>query len=340
MKGWDDPTVCQDVLDRARRGDEHAFRELTDPHRRELHLHCYRILGSLADAEDALQETLLAAWRGLDGFEGRASLRAWLYRIATHRCLNALRDAGRRRPPEPQPPFAPPEPTRRTDVTWLQPYPDHLLEQLADTEPGPEARYRSKEAVELAFVAGLQHLPPRQTAVLVLRDVLGFSTSEVASMLDTSTTAVKGTLQRARAQLRARPRPGSVVPPGSPGERDLTQRFAAAFTAGDVEGVVRLLTDDAWLTMPPAPHEYHGRAAIADLLTTFTAWRGRRHLRLVATRANTHPALACYLTRPAEPTAHPAGLLVLRPDGDRIGAVTWFLGHGLTRWFGLPPTVP
>jgi RNA polymerase sigma-70 factor (TIGR02960 family) len=188
----DDAVVSEATLVRARAGDAAAFGELIDPYRRELHLHCYRILGSLTDAEDILQEALLAAWRGLEGFEGRASLRAWLYRVATNRCLNALRDRGRRRPPEPVPPFEPPEPTRRADVTWLQPYPDELLEQLQDPAPGPEARYQTRESVELAFIAGLQRLPPRQVAALVLRDVLGYSIAEVAEMLDSSQMAVKG----------------------------------------------------------------------------------------------------------------------------------------------------
>ncbi|HET6213775.1 MAG TPA: RNA polymerase subunit sigma-70, partial [Micromonosporaceae bacterium] len=198
--------MSQTVLARARAGDEQAFRELTEPYRRELHLHCYRILGSLYDAEDMLQETLLAAWRGLPAFEERASTRAWLYRIATNRCLNALRDAGRRPPPAPVPPFDPPEPTRRGDVTWLQPYPDMLLERIADDAAGPEQRYQAREAVELAFVEALQRMPPRQAASLVLRDVLGFSTAEVAAMLGTSETAIKGVLQRARAAL-GQPRP-------------------------------------------------------------------------------------------------------------------------------------
>ncbi|MEO6082792.1 MAG: RNA polymerase subunit sigma-70 [Umezawaea sp.] len=317
--------MSQVTLDRARAGDGHAFRELTDPYRRELLVHCYRLLGSLTDAEDVLQETLIAAWRGLDGFAGRASLRTWLYRIATNRCLNALRDAGRRRPPEPVPPFDPPEPTRRSDVTWLQPFPD----EFADDAPGPGARYRSREAVELAFIAGLQRLPPRQTAALVLRDVLGYSTVEVADLLGTSPTAVKAALQRARARID---RPESAPPPGSPAERDLAQRFADAFTADDVDGVIALLTDDAWLAMPPAPHEYQGSAAIAAFLAASAAARGHRRFRLVPTRANTQPAFGCYLTGPDEPV----GLVVLTLRGDRIRAITRFIGAELPRRFGLP----
>src|ERR671914_2998843 len=209
--------VPGDALARARAGDDEAFRALTDPHRRELQLHCYRILGSMQDAEDLVQETLLAAWRSLEAFEGRASVRTWLYRIATNRCLNALR-ARSRRPREVQamaPP--PPEPTRRTEPIWLEPYPDVLLEDIPDRSPGPAARYETREAVELAFIGALQNLPPRQRAALVLRDVLGFRTAEVAEMLDTGEVSVKGALQRARATLEARlpaadraPRPNST----------------------------------------------------------------------------------------------------------------------------------
>jgi RNA polymerase sigma-70 factor (ECF subfamily) len=225
--------VEQTALQRARDGDERAFRELTDPYRRELQVHCYRMLGSLTDAEDMLQETLLAAWRGLAEFQERASLRTWLYRIATNRCLNARRGAGRRVPTEPVPPFQPPAPSRRGEITWLQPYPDLLLAALADPAPGPEARYQATEAIELAFVAGLQRMPPRQAAALVLRDVLGFATDEVAGMLGTSHVAVKGALQRARAALD-RGRAGRTPRPGSATERDLARRFADAFVAADL----------------------------------------------------------------------------------------------------------
>ena len=189
------------TLTRARAGEEEAFRSLIEPYRRELQLHCYRILGSLQDAEDLLQETLLAAWRGLDKFEGRASMRSWLYRIATNRCLNARRDSGRRAL-EPRTDLL--APTRITEPPWLEPYPDVLLEGIADLSPGPDARYETKEAVALAFITFLQHLAPHQRAVLVLRDVLGFPASEVASMLDTSEASVNSALQRARATLESR----------------------------------------------------------------------------------------------------------------------------------------
>src|SRR5262245_5750292 len=249
-----------DVLSRARAGDESAFGELVDPFRVELQLHCYRILGSLQDAEDQLQETLLAAWRGLDGFEERASLRAWLYRIATNRCLNALR--GRRRRPQEARMVEPPEPTRRVEPFWLDPYPDVLLEGLPDTVPGPEARYETREAVGLAFAAALQNLPPRQRAALVLRDVLGFRNAEVAAMLERSDASGKAALQRARATLDERMPAGGrerAPLPRSARERELVGRFTAAVERGDTDGVVALLTDDACVTMPPEPYEYQGK---------------------------------------------------------------------------------
>ncbi|MPZ63802.1 MAG: sigma-70 family RNA polymerase sigma factor [Propionibacteriales bacterium] len=333
--------VSQTALDRAQAGDGEAFRELVEPYRHELQLHCYRILGSVVDAEDVLQETLLAAWRGLERFEGRASVRTWLYRIATNRCINALRD-GRRRPPEPQPPFDPPEPTHRRETTWLQPYPDALLEQIPAQAPGPEARYHTKEAVELAFITGLQLLPSRQAATVVLRDVLGFPSAEVAEMLGTTETAIKGTLQRARASLH-RHRPGADdetrPPPDSPRERKLIRGFADAFTAGDLDRVIALLTDDAWLAMPPAPHEYYGPAAIRAFLDASTTWRGSRTLCMVPTRANTQPAFGCYLAEAGEHIGHPAGLVVLTLEDDRIRAITRFLDNNVFAYFGLPDTI-
>ena len=329
----------QTTLQRARDGDERAFRELTDPYRRELQVHCYRMLGSLTDAEDLLQETLLAAWRGLADFQERASVRSWLYRIATNRCLNALRGAGRRIPTEPVPPVQPPEPSRRGEITWLQPYPDALLEGIADPAPGPEARCQATEAVELAFVAGLQRMPPRQAAALVLRDVLGFATDEVAGMLGTSHTAVKGALQRARAALD-RARAGQGPRPGSATEHNLARRFADAYVAGDLTRIVALLTDDAWLSMPPAPHEYHGIDAITAFLRASLDYRGHRRVHLLPARANTQPAFGSYLADPAEPAGTPAGLFVLTMAGDRIQAITRFHLDALYPRFGLPDSLP
>jgi RNA polymerase sigma-70 factor (TIGR02960 family) len=328
------------ILARARGGDADAFRALTDPHRRELQLHCYRLLGSVQDAEDLLQETLLAAWRTLEQFEGRSSLRAWLHRIATNRCLNALRDRARR--PRAVPP-APelPEPTRRPEPLWLSPYPDALLEGVEDRAPGPEARYETREAVGLAFMAALHHLPPRQRAVLVLREVLGFRASEVADMLGSSEAAVKGALQRARAALEARLPAGSregAPLPGSRAERELVARFAAAIERGDVGGVVALLTDEARFTMPPEPYEYEGPGAIRRFLESRPQFRGTP-LRLVPTRANGQPAVGCYLPDARSAIARAYGMLVLTLAGDRVAAVTWFGDRSLFPRFGLPATL-
>jgi RNA polymerase sigma-70 factor (ECF subfamily) len=332
--------VTDDVLTRARAGDEAAFAALVEPYRRELRLHCYRILGSLQDAEDQLQETLLAAWRGLEGFEGRASLRAWLYRIATNRCLNALRDR-QRRPQEVPSMVEPPEPTRMAEPIWLEPYPDVLLEGLADPAPGPEARYDTGESVGLAFVAALQHLPPRQRAALVLHDALAFRTAEVAEMLDTSEASVKGALQRARATVDGRLPHDSrerAPLPSSPGERQLAGRFAAALERGDADGIVSLLTDDAWLTMPPQPYEYQGAQTIASFFYDRTALHG--NLRLVPTRANGQPAFGCYLPDAQAAITRAYGLIVLTLTADRISALTWFGERRLLADFGLPRTLP
>jgi RNA polymerase sigma-70 factor (TIGR02960 family) len=329
--------LTERLLARARAGDEHAFGELTDPHRRELQLHCYRIVGSVQDAEDLVQETLLAAWRGLERFQGRTSVRAWLYRISTNRCLNALRDSGRR-PQEVPSMVEPPEPTRRTEPIWLEPYPDVLLEGVADSSPGPETRYETREAIALAFVAALQHLPPRQRAVLVLRDVLGFHTAETADMLDSSDASVKGALQRARATLEAR-LPASdrerAPLPHSPHERELVGHFADAIEGGDIESIVSLLTDDAWLTMPPYPFEYQGHAAITAFLRDRARIRGAP-LRLVPTRANGQPAFGCYLPDKQAAIARPYGLMVLTLEGDRFSTITWFGDSSVFPYFGLP----
>lgn len=327
------------TLRRARSGDEQAFRELTEPYRRELQLHCYRILGSVQDAEDLLQETMLAAWRGLETFEGRSSLRAWLYRIATNRCLNALRDS-RRQPPEVRRDL--PAPTRVAEPLWLEPYPDALLEGMADEAPGPEARYEAKESIALAFVSGLQHLAPRQRAVLVLRDVLGFRASEVAEMLDTTETSVNSALQRARTSLEGRlPVERDRAPlPHSSAERELLGRFVQAFENSDVDGLVELLTDDALLTMPPQPLEYQGHGAIAGFLADrFATHRGRR-IWLVPTRANGQPAFGHYIEDAHAPIGRFFGVLVLTLDGERIAGITRFGDTGILTRFGLPRTLP
>ena len=268
--------MTTDLITRARAGDSDAFRELTEPHRRELQVHCYRMLGSFQDAEDALQDTLLAAWQGLGGFEGRASLRTWLYRIATNRCLNALRSANRRPAKEWDiPEVEPPEPTRLGEVVWLEPYPDALLEGAINVPLGPEARYAQTEAISLAFVTALQVLPARQRAVLILREVLGYHANEVAGMLDSTVESVNSALKRARASLQRRlPPTGEREPPpapDSPAEQAIVAKFVRAWESGDVDALVALLTADVCISMPPMPLEYQGRDVVARFCASSSA---------------------------------------------------------------------
>ncbi len=333
--------MTERALTLARAGDEDAFRELTEPYRHELQLHCYRIVGSTQDAEDLVQEALLAAWRGLEHFSERASIRTWLYRIATNRCIDWLR-ASSRRPQSVEPMSDLPEPSRVSEPIWLEPYPDVLIEGIADQAPGPEARYEANETIALAFVAGLQHLPPQQRAVLVLRDVLGFQAAEVADMLDSTEAAVNSLLRRARTALDTRlPAAGRerAPLPNSRSEREVVGRFANAVEAGDVETVVALLTDDAWLRMPPQPYEYKGAAAIGRFLNDREAYRGAP-LRLVPTRANGQPAFGCYFPAPHTNIARPYGLLVLTLAGNGIAEITWFADSTVFPHFGLPRTLP
>jgi RNA polymerase sigma-70 factor (TIGR02960 family) len=334
--------VTADLLSRARAGDGEAFRELTGPHRRELQVHCYRMLGSFADAEDAVQETMLAAWQGLGGFtEERASLRTWLYKIATNRCLNARRAASRRPAKEwDVPKVEPPEPTRLGEVVWLQPYPDALLEGAIDVRPGPEARYEQTEAISLAFVTALQVLPPRQLAVLILRDVLGFHASEVAGMLEVTVESVNSALKRARASLQRQQEPavGREPPPaaGSPVEDAIVAKFTRAWESADLDALVALLTDDVFVSMPPMPFEYEGRDVVARFCASLFGV-GRR-FDLVPTRANGQPAFGAYLRAPGG-IRHGIGLYVLTLTGDRICAMTRFEASVLPS-FGLPRTLP
>jgi RNA polymerase sigma-70 factor (ECF subfamily) len=338
--------MAADLLEQARAGDEEAFGRLVEGHRRELQVHCYRILGSVQDAEDALQETLLAAWQGLGGFEGRASLRTWLYRIATSRCLNAIRTAKRRPSRAPaQLPVEPPAPTRLGEVIWLEPYPDALLESLSDTAPGPEERYDAREAISLAFVTALQLLPPRQRAVLILRDVLGFHADEVAEMLGSTRESVTSALKRARATLdqkRALRKNGDGDgPPPAPNsavERELLERLTHAYESGDLDGVVALLTDDVALAMPPVPLEYQGRELVA-LFFASVIFRDGRTFRLIPTRANQQPAYGIYVRGPASSLLQANGLLVLTLAGPRIAALTRF-DNSVLPHFGLPRTLP
>jgi len=337
------------LLAAARAGDRDAFGRLVESQRRALLLHCYRFLGSLEDAEDLVQETFLRAWRRLDRFEGRSSFRHWLYRIATHACLDA-RDLRSRRmlpndlgtAPNPAgPPGAPP-----ADVAWLQPYPDSLLELAIDPEPGPEARYDRRESIELAFVAALQHLPPRQRAALLLRDVLAWSATETASLLGASVPAVNSALQRARATLSQR-LPGRDDPSRqglSTADRELLARYVRAWEAGDLGALVTLLQEDALLTMPPAPEWYRGREGIRGFLAA--QWPALGPFRLLPARANGQPAFGLYGAGiGGDSTFRPLTVQVLRVEARSVSEIVGFIepsafgypGADLFPRFGLPP---
>jgi RNA polymerase sigma-70 factor (TIGR02960 family) len=329
-------------MSRAQAGDGQAFRELTEPYRQELHVHCYRMLGSFQDAEDALQDTLLAAWQGFGGFERRASLRTWLYRIATNRCLNARRSASRR-PAKAWdvPNVEPPEPTRLGEVVWLEPFPDALLGGAIDAPLlGPEARYEQREAISLAFVTALQLLPPRQLAVLILRDVLGFHAKDVANMLDSTVESVKSALKRARASLqhrRAITNDGEPLPAAdSPSEEAIVAKFVRAWESADVDALVTLLTDDVFMSMPPMPFEYQGRDVVARFCASI--FRAGRRFDLIPTRANGQPAFGAYVRAPTG-IRHGTGLYVLTLTGGRISAMTRF-DNSVLPSFGLPRSLP
>jgi RNA polymerase sigma-70 factor (ECF subfamily) len=337
--------VAADLIARARAGDDDAFRELTEPYLRELQMHCYRMLGSFEDAEDALQNTLLTAWQSLGGFEGRASLRTWLYRLATNRCLDARRAASRRPAKEwDVPGVEPPGPTRLGEVLWLQPFPDALLEnpieRPIDEPSGPEARYEQTESISLAFVTALQVLPPRQVAVLVLRDVLGFHASEVAAMLDSTVESVTSALKRARASLQRQSSQalGRQPPPtaGSSAEDALVAKFVRAWQSADLDALVALLTEDVFMSMPPMPFEYQGRDVVAGFCAGL--FGGGRRFDLVPARANGQPAFGAYVRAPSG-TSHGVGLYVLTLTGDRICALTRF-ENSVLPWFDLPRSLP
>jgi RNA polymerase sigma-70 factor (TIGR02960 family) len=333
--------VTIELLAKAQAGDGDAFAKLTEPHHRELQVHCYRMLGSIQDAEDALQDALLTAWRGLGGFEGRASLRTWLYRIATNKCLDARRSV-RRRPAKEWniPGVEPPEPTRLGEIVWLEPFPDTLLEGAAVVPPGPEARYDQTESISLAFVTALQILPPRQLAVLILRDVLGFPASEVADMLESTVDSVNSALKRARASLeRRREEIGHREKPpatDSPSEDAIVAKFVRAYESADLDALVELLTDDVFMSMPPMPLEYEGRELVAEFCALI--FGGGRRFDLVPTRANHQPAFGLYLSAPSG-VRHGTGLIVLTLAGDRIGSMTRF-ENSVLPWFGLPRSLP
>jgi len=314
--------------------DDDDFRRLVESHQRAVRVHCYRMLGSLEDAEDVTQETFLRAWRRLNEFEGRAALRTWLYRIATNACLDELERRGRR--------LLPPmlgAPTRRFDpreatvgeTPWLEPFPDAWLE-VPDTSPGPEARYETKEAIELAFVAALQRLVPRQRAVLILRDVLGWSAKDVADLTDMSVQAANSALQRARARLDHSITPATARP-AQELERELVERYVHAWEHADVDGLVSLLREDATLSMPPLAEWFSGVEAIADFFRWATGPEGPGPYRFVPTRANGSVAFGIYAR------GAPSILHVLLLDADRVAAMTSFMNPELFKAFDLPPTL-
>jgi RNA polymerase sigma-70 factor, ECF subfamily len=326
----------------ARSGDEQAFVELAEPHRHELHLHCYRMLGSLEEAEDVVQETFLRAWRGLASFERRSTFRAWLYRIATNACLDVLARRPRRVLPPQGPPADPAvELEPPVDLPWLQPYPDRLLDEIADDAAGPEARLVARETMELSFLAAIQHLPPRQRAVLILRDALGWSASETAALANTSVPAANSALQRARATLRARLPERRLewarAADPSEEERSLLARYMDALERADLDGLVALLREDARITMPPLPAWFDGRAAVAEFharqIFAELEWRH------VPTRANGQPACGCYSRRPGEGRYAATSIDVLRIEDGRIAEITAFILPGLFPAFGLPPSL-
>lgn len=333
------------LLARAKSGDRAAFDALAEPLRRELQLHCYRMLGGLQDAEDALQEALLRAWRGITKFEGRASFRAWLYRIATNACLNAIASgkSGRRVLPEHQAPPSTQMPPREPalDVAWLEPYPDALLSGIPDTAPGPDVRYERRESVHLAFITMIQLLPPRQRAVLLLRDVLGWSAEESARLLDASTASVNSALQRARAAIdKHRPAPhdenGGRVPNDQ--QRAMLDRYVRSWESSDVDEFVSVLREDAMLSMPPWREWYRGRDALRAFFALTARPGGHAPFRLLPTAANGQLAFAFYSRwQSPEWRAHSIQLLELEHDGVR--AMTSFVMPALFPAFGLPSTL-
>jgi RNA polymerase sigma-70 factor, ECF subfamily len=324
------PTTARDskLLEAARRGDEHAFGRLVEPHRKELHAHCYRMLGSVHDADDALQDALLRAWRGLAKFEGRSSLRSWLYRITTNACLDVISRRPKRVLPIDHGPAAGPGDDLSealTESVWIEPYADERL-GLEDGYASPEARYERRESVELAFIAALQHLPATQRAALILRDVLGFSAREAAEALETTVASVNGALRRARKAVADRlPRQSqqtTLRALGDNGIREVVERYMDAWERGDVDAILAMLADDATYTMPPLPTWYRGRAAIESFLTRFAL---QDRWRLLPARANGQVAFGCYAWDAEQRSYTALSLDVLTLDGPRATEVTSFV---------------
>jgi RNA polymerase sigma-70 factor (ECF subfamily) len=322
------------LLDAACSGDEDAFARLVEPHRAVLHAHCYRMLGSLHDAEDALQDALLRAWRGLCGFDARSQLRTWLYRVTTNACLDAIA----RRPKRVLPvDYEAPDANGDAEPVWLEPYPDEKL-GLEDGYAAPAARYEQREAVELAFVAALQHLPPKQRAVLILRDVLGFSAREASGSLGTTVASVNSALQRARKTVDERlPDQSQQATMRSLGDqrvREIVQQFSDAFERGDVDAIIGMLAEDATFAMPPYEKLYRGRDAIAD--SWLMPGGPPPRLRYVPTRANGQVALAAYRLDREGNRYVLLALDVLTLRGPRIADITAFRTPNAFKPFGLP----
>jgi RNA polymerase sigma-70 factor, ECF subfamily len=331
------PARERQLLAAARRGDEDAYRRLVEPHRRELHAHCYRMLGSVHDADDAVQDAMLRAWRGLHGFEGRSTTRSWLYKVTTNACLTAIERRPRRTLPLDASPTGDPEGAPLAETVWLEPYPDEAVEAAAAV---PHARYDQREGLELALVAALQHLPANQRAALILREVLGFSAREVADLLDTSVPAVNSALQRARKavdeRLPERTQQETVRALGDERLRALVGRYVDAWERNDVEAIRALLVEDAIFAMPPYPSWWQGRD---EVLAAFAA-AGAPRLRHIETRANAQPAVAWYMWDPDREAYAASALEVFTVDGGRIAQITAFVSPALFPRFGLPDALP
>lgn len=332
-----------ELLDAARGGDELAFRELLEPHRRELHAHCYRMTASLDDADDMLQEVMIRAWRGLQRFEGRSSFRTWLYRIATNVCLTALDKQTRRILPvghgEPNR-FGAPHGEPVTESVWIGPYPDDAL-GLGDGRATPEARFEQRESVELAFIAALQHLPANQRAALILREVLGFTAREVADTLETSVAAVNSALQHARKTVRTRipeqSQQATLRALGDERLREIVERYTSALERGDIEAIIEMLAEDATWSMPPAPEWYQGAAAIRRLIAGCPNTSASRFL---PTRVNGQLAVASYVRDEENGEFRGTVIDVLTVRGTQIAAITAFLELGDFERFGIPAVLP
>jgi RNA polymerase sigma-70 factor (ECF subfamily) len=327
-----------ELLRAAQSGDQRAFEALTAPHRRELHVHCYRMLGSIDDADDAMQETMLRSWRQIERFEPRAPFRAWLYRIATNVCLMALEKRARLgEVPWSDSVAAQPE---DGEETMLDPYPDSYLDDFVHRESQPETTAITNESIELAFIAAVQHLPPRQRATLLLRDVIGYSASDVAEMLASTTTGINSALQRARATLETERNAGRIARQHLRGDTEiedrLVNRLLIAWHAADVRAIVSLLSEDALFTMPPESLRVVGKKAISAFLSTVPDGGRLGNFRLVPIRANRQPALAMY--HRAESGAYLAhAVVVVSIAGNAIASMTRFVGPNLFEQFGLPP---